>query len=480
MSIKKVNLNIKNDNGAQSEEQVKDDESKQKEQKREDDIENVELFDPYDLEPHPKNIEIYGSDDNDDIEMLIESIEKLKQLEPIVLGIKHDKKYRILSGHRRWKALCEIKKRAKTEEEAEAVKVRCIRKQLGSELAEKEALIEFNRQRKKNYEQIYHEVKLLEEIYAEQAKLRMRIGKPLDPSADPQQGMGEPGKTKEKLAAATGMKETQLRLLMRIGDRCTTEKKKENQKLYENAKNIMNELRVGEISIDAADKKLAVLDAALNEEFPDWKREKLADLAKEVKTQKISPNQASEKLKKIKAANEDESSKKETKIELPEGEFDVMVADPQDINDARELKIHVHNAACFLWADEKNLEERIELLKHWGFTRKAIAVCNTKKQGGTWFYGGAEFVLLGIKGDMTPPKLDPTEGDGKIANLFFDRDLTRDPAVTYTRPVHKSIVVYEMAEQMFPGRVYCDPFRRNEREGWLQPNVIEVEEEVEE
>lgn len=412
--------------------------------------------------------------------MLVESIEKLKQLEPVVLGMKHGKKYRILSGHRRWKALCEIKKKAKTEEEAELVKVRCIRKQLGSELAEKEAIIEFNRQRKKNYEQIYHEVKLLEEIYADQAQIRMRIGRPLDPSADPQQGMGEPGKTKEKLAAATGMKPTQLRLLMRIGDRCSKENKKENQKLYENAKNIMKELRAGEISIDAADKKLAILDATLDEELPDWKRAKIADLAKEVKEHKISANQANEKLKKIKAANENEAPKKETKVELPEGEFDVMVADPQDINDARELKIYVHNAACFLWADEKNLEERMELMKHWGFTRKAIAVCNTKKQGGTWFYGGAEFVLLGIKGDMTPPKLKASEGDGKIANLFFDRDLTRDPDVTYTRAVHKSIVVYEIAEQMFPGRTYCDPFRRNERDGWLQPNIIEEIEEEEE
>jgi hypothetical protein len=42
----------------------------------------------------------------------------------------------------------------------------------------------------------------------------MKMGKPLDPESDPTQGMGEPGRTIEKQAEATGTNSTQLEIFI--------------------------------------------------------------------------------------------------------------------------------------------------------------------------------------------------------------------------------------------------------------------------
>jgi len=100
---------------------------------------------PEELEPHPKNAEIYG--DTGDVSQLgetfVESIREKGVLEPLVIT---DGK-QIISGHRRWLA-------AKATD-TETVPVR--KSSFDSDLSEREALIEFNRQREKTPGQIVNE-----------------------------------------------------------------------------------------------------------------------------------------------------------------------------------------------------------------------------------------------------------------------------------------------------------------------------------
>jgi len=115
---------------------------------------------PEELEPHPKNAEVYGdTDDTDQLdETFIESVREKGVLEPLVIT----EGKRIISGHRRWLAA-----------KATGTETVPIRKStFDSDLAEREALIEFNRQREKTPGQIVNEFEEMLEIEKEKAKER--------------------------------------------------------------------------------------------------------------------------------------------------------------------------------------------------------------------------------------------------------------------------------------------------------------------
>jgi len=107
---------------------------------------------PEELRPHPKNAEIYGdTDDADDLdEAFVESVREKGVLEPLVITDGKE----IISGHRRWLAA----KATNTDR----VPVR--KSSFESDLEEREALIEFNRQREKTPGQIVNEFEEMLEI----------------------------------------------------------------------------------------------------------------------------------------------------------------------------------------------------------------------------------------------------------------------------------------------------------------------------
>ena len=113
---------------------------------------------PEELRPHPKNAEVYGDTDNaDDLdEAFVESVGEKGVLEPLVITDGKE----IISGHRRWLA-------AKATD-TDRVPVR--KSSFESELEEREALIEFNRQREKSRAQIINEAEELLEIKRKKAK----------------------------------------------------------------------------------------------------------------------------------------------------------------------------------------------------------------------------------------------------------------------------------------------------------------------
>lgn len=110
---------------------------------------------PEELEPHPKNEEIYGdTEDPSQLgEQFLESVREKGVMEPLIIT---DGK-RIISGHRRQLAALE------TGQE----KVPILKYEFEDELDEREALIELNRQREKTDGQILNEAWEMADIIAE-------------------------------------------------------------------------------------------------------------------------------------------------------------------------------------------------------------------------------------------------------------------------------------------------------------------------
>ena len=121
---------------------------------------DISEADPEELQPHPKNTEIYGdTDDVDDLDATFkESVAEKGVLEPLVITNGKE----IISGHRRWLAAKEAGLRS--------VPVRY--SEFDNELAEREALIEFNRQREKTPGQIVNEFEEMLAVERERAKER--------------------------------------------------------------------------------------------------------------------------------------------------------------------------------------------------------------------------------------------------------------------------------------------------------------------
>jgi len=144
-----------------------------------------------DLKPHPINRKLYGE------EVLppefVASIRENGILVP--LAVKEDGT--IISGHRRWQAALALK--------MEYVPVQVVR--YTDDLDEREAIIEFNRQREKTFSQKMAEAEELEAVERERAERRrlsnLKRGeeKPEVETLPPR----EYGKTRDKVAAAVGL-----------------------------------------------------------------------------------------------------------------------------------------------------------------------------------------------------------------------------------------------------------------------------------
>lgn len=119
---------------------------------------------PEELKPHPKNTEIYG--DTDDVgdldDAFLESVREKGVLEPLVITNGKE----IISGHRRWLAA----------KDGGLASVPVRYSDFDDELTEREALIEFNRQREKTPGQVVNEFEEMLEIEKERANEREKQG----------------------------------------------------------------------------------------------------------------------------------------------------------------------------------------------------------------------------------------------------------------------------------------------------------------
>ena len=111
------------------------------------------------------------------------------------------------------------------------------------------------------------------------------------------------------------------------------------------------------------------------------------------------------------------------------------------------------NCVLFLWATAPKLLEAIEVMGEWGFTYKTHAVWDKEKIGmGYWFRGQHELLLVGTRGEASPP-----DESSRFASVFRE-----------TREGHsrKPTCIYEALKQMFPNARRWEMYQREPREGW--------------
>jgi N6-adenosine-specific RNA methylase IME4 len=160
---------------------------------------------------------------------------------------------------------------------------------------------------------------------------------------------------------------------------------------------------------------------------------------------------------------------------LPENKFDVILADPpwkyefsetqireienhyptMDLEDIKAMDIPAANdAILLLWVTAPKLEEGLQVLNAWGFTYRTCAIWDKEKKGmGYWFRIQHELLLIGIKGNFSPP----------------DPENRYDSIIRSPRDVHskKPECIHEMIEKMYPRGTKIELFAREPREGWF-------------
>lgn len=192
----------------------------------------------------------------------------------------------------------------------------------------------------------------------------------------------------------------------------------------------------------------------------------ITQVKKEIKTEK----REQEREKKIEAFEQRKEEIGTKDLPLPS----LVLADPpwqyrHCKTDNRKIENHYETAehsdiishkpqtaddcVLFMWATAPKLAEAIDLLLQWGFNYLTCAVWDKEKIGmGYWFRGEHELLLVGVKGNVSPPQ--PSD---RRSSMFRE---------TRTKHSKKPENVYEWIETAFPEHVKLEMYCREPREGW--------------
>jgi N6-adenosine-specific RNA methylase IME4 len=189
------------------------------------------------------------------------------------------------------------------------------------------------------------------------------------------------------------------------------------------------------------------------------------ELKKKVREGKISVNAAHVQVRR--AEKHIETPK------LPDGEFDVIYADPPwkydfclegnpqeqyaEMDTAKICELPVptaKDAILFLWATNPKIEDALKVVKAWGFKYITNLVW-VKQTLGLGYYSMAQHELLLIckRGEIPPPQAE----NRPHSVIQAER----------TNHSHKPEVFYDIIEKMYPNRKYLELFSRNQREKWI-------------
>lgn len=111
------------------------------------------------------------------------------------------------------------------------------------------------------------------------------------------------------------------------------------------------------------------------------------------------------------------------------------------------------DCVLFMWATAPKLREALEVMEGWGFTYKTHGIWDKQKIGmGYWFRGQHELLLVGTRGEVSPPP-----SDVRVSSVFSEE-----------RGEHseKPQCVYEWIERAFPGSKKLEMYARSQRAGW--------------
>jgi len=161
---------------------------------------------------------------------------------------------------------------------------------------------------------------------------------------------------------------------------------------------------------------------------------------------------------------------KEERIEipLPQGEFDVIYADPpwaydfsetmsrqienqyatMTVQEISALKVPTaDNSVLFLWATAPKIREALEVMLSWGFEYKTHMIWDKEIIGmGYWARGQHELLLIGVKGEYSVPVPEVRE-----SSVYRERRGEHSK-----KPNH----YYELIEKLCPNGKYLELFAR--------------------
>lgn len=161
---------------------------------------------------------------------------------------------------------------------------------------------------------------------------------------------------------------------------------------------------------------------------------------------------------------------------LPQGEFNVIYADPpwnygdkqntrmfggaekhyssMTIEELCQIKLPVaDNAVLFMWVTSPLLDECWPVINAWGFEYKTSFVWDKVKHNmGHYNSVRHEFLLVCTRGSMMPE-----------VNKLYDSVVTEERTDTHSQ---KPPIFYEIIETLYPNGKYLEMFARNKREKW--------------
>lgn len=189
-----------------------------------------------------------------------------------------------------------------------------------------------------------------------------------------------------------------------------------------------------------------------------------------IKESKISINKAYKDIRREEKKREFVSKN----VSLPEGKFNVIYADPpwkyehsetksrdiennyptMSLEDIKNMEIPSDkDSVLFLWATAPKLKEALEVMQSWGFTYRTNAVWDKETIGmGYWFRGQHELLLVGVRGNMSPPF-----PENRFSSVYREKKKEHSKKPEY---------YYEIIERMFPKGKYLELFSRNKRKNW--------------
>lgn len=191
------------------------------------------------------------------------------------------------------------------------------------------------------------------------------------------------------------------------------------------------------------------------------------DVKKKVRSGKQSINYAYQQVQR--------AEKHSNPPALPEGQFDVLYADPpwkydfaatdgtadvhynaMETSEISALKVPVaEDAILFLWATNPKLQDALKVIKAWGFDYITNLVW-VKGNGGIGYYvqSDHELLLIGKKGNIPPPM-----SANRPSSVL---------QVSKTGHSSKPKEMYAIIETMYPNRKYLELFSRNgTRPSWV-------------
>jgi N6-adenosine-specific RNA methylase IME4 len=155
------------------------------------------------------------------------------------------------------------------------------------------------------------------------------------------------------------------------------------------------------------------------------------------------------------------------------GPFDLIVADPPwhyDFSEkdraienqyptatVEEICTHSPDSAAdsilFLWRTAPKNLEALEVMKSWGFTYRTEAIWDKEIIGmGYWFRGQHETLMVGTKGNASPP-----EDFARVGSVFRSKR---------TKHSCKPESVYQWINKAFQNLSKLEMYARKPREGW--------------